>query len=218
VFVGGTHLYRKDASGGGTEQRITESANNQAPTDWSRDGRLLLFYENAPETQRDVWVLPVTTDGKPDTGAQPRPYLRTRFNEWQARFSPEPNPRWVAYVSDESGREEVYIQAFPEPRGKWPISTGGGLYPRWGPDGRELYYLAPDGKLMAVSLKLGVDSVEASAPRALFAVPWDAAVVVSPYDVAPDGQRFLVRGVPETGSQPLQVIVNWPALLKKGAQ
>jgi serine/threonine-protein kinase len=210
-------IYRKDASGAGTEQRITDSANLQIPTDWSRDGRLLLFYEVAPETQRDVWVLPMTADGKPEAGAKPRPYLRTRFNETQARFSPEPHPRWVAYQSDESGQDEVYIQAFPEPRGKWPISTGGGRYPRWGPDGRELYYVAPDDKLMAVCLKVGVDTVETSEPRALFTVPWDAAVVFSPYDVAPDGQRFLVRAVPETGSQPLQVIVNWPALVKQKA-
>jgi hypothetical protein len=220
VFSSGTplNLYRKEASGAGTEQRIIESASFQIPTDWSRDGRLLLFHEFAPETQRDVWLLPVTADGKPEEDAKPRPYLRSRFNEWEARFSPEPNPRWVAYVSDESGRGEVYIQSFPEPRGKWPISTGGGRNPRWGRDGRELYYVAPDDKLMAVSLKVGLDTVEASEPRALFTVPWDAAAFASAYDVAPDGQRFLVRAAPETGSQPLQVIVNWPALLKKSAQ
>jgi Tol biopolymer transport system component len=209
------NLYRKEASGAGTEQRITKSANLQVPTDWSRDGRLLLFFEMAPETKRDVWVLPVTAEGKPEAGAQPRPYLRTRFNELLARFSPEPHPRWVAYVSDESGRDEVYLQAFPEPRGKWPISTGGGRYPRWSPDGRELYYLAPDDKLMVVNLKLGADSVEASAPRGMFTVRWDLSALASPYEVTPDGQRFLVRAPTETGSQMLQVIVNGPALLKK---
>jgi Tol biopolymer transport system component len=217
VFRSGSpfNLYRKEATGAGTEQRITESTNTQIPSDWSRDGRLLLFYEIAPETQRDVWVLPVTAAGKPEEGAQPRPYLRSRFNEWEARFSPEPHPRWVAYVSDESGQDEVYIQAFPEPRGKWPISTGGGRQPRWSPDGRELFYVAPDNKVMAVGLKLGPDSVEVSALRGMFTGPGDI-FASSPYDVAPDGQRFLVRAVPETGSQPLQVIVNWPALLKKG--
>jgi Tol biopolymer transport system component len=221
VFSSGTpaNLFRKEASGAGTEQRITESGNVQIPTDWSRDGRLLLFYEIAPETQRDVWVLPVTADGKPEAGSKPRPYLRTRFNEWQARFSPEPNPRWVAYVSDESGSEEVYLQSFPEPRGKWPISTGGGRHPRWSPDGRELFYFSPDNKLMAVSLKLGPNSVEASAPRPLFTILWDiVGLVSSPYEVAPDGQRFLVRATAEACSPPLQVIVNWPTLLKKGAQ
>jgi hypothetical protein len=91
------------------------------------------------------------------------------------------------------------------------------MYPRWGADGRELFYVAPDSKLMAVSLKFGADSVEASVPRALFTVLWDiVGLVSSPYEVAPDGQRFLVRAATEIGSPPLQVIVNWPALLKKG--
>jgi hypothetical protein len=215
VFRSGTpgNLYRKDARGAGAEERVTESGNPQFTSDWSRDGRFLLYYELAPETQRDLWVLPVTADGKPEAGTKPRPYLRTRFNELQARFSPEPNPRWVAYQSDETGREEVYIQAFPEPRGKIPISTGGGRFPVWAPSGREVFYLAPDQKLMAVSVKLGAGSVDASAPRELFTVPWDQSLS-PPYDVSPDG-RFLVRATADTGSQPLQVIINWPALLKK---
>ncbi|MBM3740219.1 MAG: hypothetical protein FJW39_31080 [Acidobacteria bacterium] len=101
MFRAGTpqNLYRKEASGAGTEQRVTASANQQWPMDWSRDGRLMLYYEMAPETQRDLWVLPVGPDGKPEAGSKPRPYLRTRFNEFWARFSPEPNPRWVAYTS-----------------------------------------------------------------------------------------------------------------------
>ncbi len=205
------NLYRKEANGAGTEQRVTESANKQQPTDWSRDGRMLLYYENAPDTRSDLWVLPVTPDGKREAGASARagarPYLRTRFNEWGGRFSPEPSPRWVAYTSDESGRNEVYVQAFPEPRGKFQISTGGGVGPQWSPDGRELYYASADGKLMAAGLKLGADSVTPSTPRELFAVSGS-------YAVAPDGKRFLVL-TPAGESQPLEVIVNWPALLGK---
>ncbi len=207
------NLYRKEASGAGTEQRMTESAKVQWPTDWSRDGRLVLFTEIAPDTQRDLWVLPVTPDGKREAGA--RPYLRTHFNEFGGRFSPELRPelgpRWVAYMSDESGRDEVYVQAFPEPQDKFPISTGGGGNPEWSPDGRELYYVSADGKLMAVGLKLGRDSVTPSTPRELFAVP---AGGFQPYAVAPDGKRFLVL-TPVGGSQPLEVVVNWPALLGK---
>ena len=208
------NLYRKEASGAGTEQRVTKSANPQWPTDWSRDGRLFLYNEQAPDTQRDLWVLPVTPDGKPEAGAKARPYLRTRFNESYGRFSPEPSPRWVAYTSDESGRNEVYVQAFPEPRGKFQISTGGGSIPEWSPDGRELYYLSLDGKLRAAGLKLGGDSVAPSTPRELFAVR--AVAGFQPYAVAPDGKRFLVQA-PTGGSQPLEVVVNWPALLKQGA-
>ena len=223
VFGAGSpsNLYRKEASGAGTEQRVTESANTHWPTDWSRDGRLVLYYEIAKDTQRDVWVLPVGPDGKPEAGAPPqlqakaRPYLRTRYNEYQARFSPEPSPRWVAYTSDESGRDEVYVQAFPEPRGKFQISTGGGKFPEWSPDGRELYYVSPDQKLMAAGLKLGADSLLPSTPRELFALPPGAGTLQT-YALAPDGKRFLVR-TPAGGSQPLEVVVNWSALLKQGS-
>jgi hypothetical protein len=127
------------------------------------------------------------------------------------------NPRWVAYVSDESGRNEVYVDTFPERRHKTPISTGGGLYPQWGAGGRELFYVSPDFKVMAVSLKLGTDYAEPSAPRELFPLP---AVDNghSPYEATPDGQRFLVRATPlQQAAEPLTVIVNWPALLRKGS-
>ena len=211
------NIYRKEAGGAGSEQRVTESANAQFPSDWSRDGRLVLYYELAPDTQRDLWVLPVAPDGKP---AAARPYLRTRFNEYYGRFSPplhpELGPRWVAYMSDESGRDEVYVQGFPEPRSKFQISTNGGSFPEWSPDGRELYYLSADGKLMAVGVTIGADSVSPTTPRELFVLRLGATTNASPYSVAPDGKRFLVL-TPAGGSLPLEVIVNWPALLKQGA-
>jgi Tol biopolymer transport system component len=206
-------IFRKDSGGTGEEQRVTEGSNQQYANDWSRDGRFLIYHEIAAGTERDLWILPFTPEGKVPENAKPMPYLRTRFNEWNARFSPEPSPRWVAYQSDETGRSEVYIRGFPEPRANVPISTGGGQYPEWGAGGRELFYLAPDNKLMAVDLKITADAVTASTPRALFTLPiiengW------SPYDTI-DGQRFLVRAVPQQ-APPLTVIVNWPALLKKG--
>ena len=167
--AGSQNLFRKESSGAGNEQRLTQTSNIQDPTDWSGDGRWVLYIEVAPDTGSDLWVQSMTPDGKP--AGQARPYLRTPFNETRGRFSPEPSPRWVAYQSDESGRYEVYIQAFPEPRDKFQISTGGGTYPQWGPGGRELFYVSPDLKLMAVSLKLGADSVEPSTPRELFLLP-----------------------------------------------
>ncbi len=208
-------LFRKDASGAGTEQRVFEPSGVLYMNDWSRDGRFLLYHDLSPDTRGDLWVAPVTPDGKPETGAQPRPYLRTRFSEQFGQFSPEPTPRWVAYQSDETGRNEIYIQAFPEPKGKWQVSSGGGVYPRWSPGGKELFYLSQDNKLMSVALKLGVDSVDPSTPRELFPVSIDTAIAGSPYAVSPDGRRFLVRSVAGHGAQPLQVIVNWPALLKQ---
>jgi hypothetical protein len=116
----------------------------------------------------------------------------------------------VAYTSDESGRYEVYIQAFPNPGGKWLISAGGGSSPEWAPTGQELFYVAPGNKLMVVTLKMGADSVQPSAPHELFAMPGGSA-----YRVAADGKRFLISTPLESGAKPLQVIINWPPLLMK---
>src|SRR5215471_7535883 len=150
---------------------LMQSSNTQFPTDWSRDGRLLLYTEVAAETGYDLWILPVTPDGKVAPDARPIPYLRTQFNERWGRFSPEPEPRWVAYMSDESGRQEVYLDSFREPGNKVPISTGGGDFVEWGPDGRELFYVSPGLKLMQVTLKRGSNSIEPSRPRELFTLP-----------------------------------------------
>jgi Tol biopolymer transport system component len=219
VFSSGGPIYnlsRKDSSGAGAEQGLTPSPNSQWAGDWSRDGRWLLYTNVMPDAQRDLWISPVTPEGKPAPDAAPKPYLRTPFIERSGRFSPEAPPRWVAYHSDETGRWEVYIQAFPEPRGATQISKGGGQYPQWGADAGELFYVSPDNKLMAVDLKIGADTVEPSTPRELFPLPaMDTGYC--PYDTTLDGQRFLVRATPEHGaSQPLTIIVNWPALLKEG--
>jgi Tol biopolymer transport system component len=206
-------LFRKDSAASSDERQVSDGPNSQYAMDWSRDGRFVVYVENAPSTQRDLWILPFTPEGKVPENAKPLPYLRTQFNETHARFSPEPNPRWVAYESDETGRYEIYISAFPEPRAKFPISTGGGQYPEWGARGREIFYVAPDNKLMAADLTITADRVRASTPRPLFTMP----IIddgYTPYDTI-DGQRFLVRAVPQQGSPPLTVIVNWPALLKK---
>jgi Tol biopolymer transport system component len=208
-------LFRKDSGGTGEEQQLIEGPNPQFANDWSRDGRFIIYHEIAPGTQRDLWILPLTPEGKVPRSAKPSPYLQTKFNEINARFSPGPSPRWVAYQSDETGRYEIYIKAFPEPGEKFPISTGGGQYPEWGAGGRELFYVASDNELMAVDLTIAADAVRPSAPRALFTLPvidngW------SPYDTV-DGQRFLVRALPQQAAPPLTVIVNWPALLKKGS-
>jgi serine/threonine protein kinase len=207
-------IFRKDASGIGAADLLLPNSNFTL-LDWSRDGGSVLYQTVDPRTQRDLWTLPVSPDGRALPGTQPKLYLRTQFNEAQGRFFPEPKPRWIAYQSDETGRYEVYIRSFPDPRGAIRVSTGGGQYPQWSPDGRELYYVAPDYKLMAVSIKPGLDSLQPSAPRALFSLPVEE-LTFSPYEVAPDGQRFLVRASPQQAA-PLTVIVNWPALLKEPA-
>jgi len=142
-------LFRTDSGGAGTAERLTHSPNTQIPTDWSRDGQWVLYYEFSQGTGRDLWALRMPAAGKSPQDAVPVPYLRTPDSESWGK-SP---PRWVAYQSDETHRSEIYVQAFPEPRGKIRISTGGGEYPQWGADGRELFYVSLDNKLMSVSLK-----------------------------------------------------------------
>jgi len=121
-------LYRKSAGGVGAEELLLKSAQTKLPDDWSRDGRSILFQSLDPKTSWDVWILPLEGD------RTPRPVVQTRFNELQGSFSPD--GRWIAYVSDESGRSEVYVQSFPPSGGKWQISISGGVQPRWRAMGR----------------------------------------------------------------------------------
>jgi serine/threonine protein kinase len=217
TYLGSSGLFRKVASGVGDEQLVVQRSSDVIPLDWSGDGRWVLFRERSPDTGYDLWKLPMTPDGKMQEGMEPTPYLRTRFNEQQGHFSPEPNSQWVAYTSDETGRQEVYVDAFPEPRGPKRISTAGGASPSWGTAGRELFYVSPENELMAVSLKLGSDSVEIlSAPRELFPLSLRSSAGPT-YQPSRDGQQFLVLTTPETSPQSLTLIVNWPSLLKKGA-
>jgi Tol biopolymer transport system component/predicted Ser/Thr protein kinase len=206
------NLFRIASDGAGVEERVTQSPNAQTANDWSHNGRFIIYAEAAPDTGRDLWVLPVTPEGRPSPGAKAWPFVRERFDQTMARFSPD--TRWVAYQSDESGQSEVYVRSFPEPREKLRISTSGGVYPQWGSDGREVFYQSRDGRLMIVTLKLVGASWEASLPRELFA--FQAFGGGSPYEATPDGQRFLTGGT-SASPEPLTVIVNWPALLKKGA-
>ena len=217
LFAGGTpfNIFRIRADGTGGEERVQESQKAQVPSDWTRDGRFILYSEKGPESGDDLWILQVTADGRRAPGAKPWPFAHERFNENQGRFSPD--SRWVAYDSDESGRYEVYVRPFPGPGEKVPISTDGGKFPQWGPQsgsgGRELFYVSRNNELMVTTVKLGPQSVEPSAPRELFAMP-PGLNELAPYEAVADGQRFLIN-TPSDPSQPLNVIVNWPALLKK---
>jgi Tol biopolymer transport system component len=215
LFATGTpfNLYRMSADGSGPEEHVWTAETRQVPVDWSRDGRLILYYEAAPDTGLDLWTLEVTPDGRPRPGAKPQPYIRAPYNQTLGRFSPD--TRWVAYQSDESGRWEVYVQSFPETHEQVRISTAGGRNPEWGPEGRELFYLSPDAKLMGVTIKQRSGSIEPSLPRELFALPRDPPGL-GPFEVAADGQRFLVQ-VTTDKIEPLTAIVNWRALVKRGA-
>jgi len=201
-------LYQKAASGAGQDELLFKSDYYKFPNSWSPDGRYVIYREINPRTNFDVWVLPVG----PDAGDQkPFPFLDTAANEAAAVLSPD--GQWMAYCSDESGRYEVYVQSFPGHGGKRQISTGGGLGPRWA--GKELFYHALDGKLMAIEVKPG-RSFEASAPAPLFEFRAGGNLITPYYDVTRDGQKFLLSTIVETQpAAPLTVMVNWTAAYRK---
>jgi hypothetical protein len=161
-------------------------------------------------------MLPVTPDGK--SSGDPKPFLDGPSDQDAAKFSPDGG--WVAYQSNDSGKWEIYIDTFPKLTGRKQVSTGGGFGPRWNSKGGELFYRSPDGKLMAAAIRLGTNvdktSAEVSPPRALFPILVNApAFGNAAYDVASNG-RFLIQ-VPTKQTPPLNMIVNWTALLKKQA-
>jgi len=201
-------LYEKPSSGAGDEQLLLQSNAAKLPVDWSPDGRYLFFEVREPGGKSKLWVLPSFGDRKPV------PLLQTRFNESMAVFSPD--GKWIAYVSDESGRPDVYVQTFPVSTAKWRVSTAGGSQPRWRRDGREIFYVGPDHRLMAVPVKAGA-SFEAGVPAPLFELGTSFGTGFRyQYDVTSDGQRFFVIRAAETKeAHPITVVLNWTASLKK---
>ena len=204
---GPPNLFWQLADGGGGLERLTTSEYADVPLSWSPDGQLLAFIEVNPTTGFDIWVLRLG-----DRKAQP--FIRTQFNESAPQFSPD--GRWMAYVSNESGRYEIYVQPYPGPGGKSQISTEGGTEPMWNRNGRELFYRSGN-KLMAVDIATH-PSFTAGKPRMLFEGQYVPTPGTSPdYDVAPDGQRFLMLKPSEQEATPTQinVVLNWFEELKQ---
>ncbi|PYR73808.1 MAG: hypothetical protein DMF87_24655 [Acidobacteria bacterium] len=199
------NIYIRTATGEGAEELLLRGGVNAYPMDWSSDGRWMLYEQQGETTGLDLWLLPLEGDRKPI------PYLQTRAHETQARFRPNASggPRWMAYSSDESGRPQIYVDSIP-PGAKYQISTEGGTLPRWRGDGKELFYLAPDGKLMAVGIAPGT-SVTPATPSELFADP-----SISGYDASADGQRFLVVAPADANAAlppPVTVVLGWKSEL-----
>jgi Tol biopolymer transport system component len=209
-------LYEKPASGVKDEELLLKSSESKSPTSWSRDGRFLLYETPDPKTGKSgLWVLPLDGDKKPF------PFLRTEFNNYAGQFSPDGH--WAAYVSDESGRNEIYVRTFSpgsseaaaDAGGKWLISANGGSQPRWRGDGKELYYLAPDDKLMAVEIATS-PVFRAGVPKALFqTLPHAEVITAYEWDVTPDGKRLAYLVPTKQGAAPFTVVLNWQAGLKK---
>jgi serine/threonine-protein kinase len=173
-------------------------AGPQFPTSWSPDGSTLAFHERKPDGKRDIWVV--------SPGGAPVPFLLTPFDERSPRFSPD--GKWLAYVSDESGRNDVYVQPYPGPGPKWLVSTDGGIDPEWSKDGRELFYRHRD-ELMTVSVA-ATREFSASRPARLFEARFDAGDNAPNYDVSPDGKWFVMpRSERGSATGELHVVLNW---------
>ena len=195
---GPKNIFWQLADGSGGLERLTTSKYIHVPGSWSPDGQLLAFAEVNTTTGFDIWVLRLG-----DRKAQL--FLQTPFNEQAPQFSPD--GRWLAYYSNESGRSEVYVQAYPGPGGKWQISTEGGKEPLWNRKGRELFYRS-GSKMMAVEITTQ-PTFSASTPKMLFEALYQSANQSSPnYDVSSDGQRFLMLKPIEQAAQ-INVVLNW---------
>jgi eukaryotic-like serine/threonine-protein kinase len=210
-------LYQKPASVAGQAELLLHIGQNARLYDWSPDGKFLVYSPDIadPKTKADLWLLPMAGD------RNPFPYLQTEFIEKQGQFSPD--GRWMAYTSDESGQEQVYIQPIPPSGARWQISIDGGARPRWRRDGKELFYIAADQKVMAVPVKTGgisSEPFEPGAPQALFATAITS--LGTPYHFlyqpTADGQRFLfdVPAEQGTGSQLITVVLNWQRGVAQG--
>jgi eukaryotic-like serine/threonine-protein kinase len=213
---GPMNLFRQLADGSGGRERLTTSENLNVPGSWSPDGQQMCFVEVNPTTGYDIWVLRM---GDPSASAgqirKAQPFLRTPFNESVPEFSPD--GRWLVYVSDESGRNEIYVQPYPGPGGKWQISTEGGTEPVWNPNGRELFYRSGE-KMMAVDVATQ-PGFAAGKPQMLFEGQYVPTPGTLPnYDVSPDGQRFLMLKPSEqeqAAPTQINVVLNWFEELKR---
>jgi len=206
---GAPNVYQKMSSGAGEDEALFKSPIAKIPADWSGDGSYLLCGTVGLVTRWDLWVLSLSGDRKWEA------FLQTPNNEQRACFSP--TGKWVAYESDESGKKEVYVRSFPASGAKWQVSAGGGSQPRFTRDGKELFYLSADRKVMAVQVKTDAITFESGAPRVLF----ETHILMkedrpgNQYAVASGGQRFLINStMTGTDATPINIVVNWTAAKK----
>ena len=206
-------LFERPANGSSGDSILLTTKNAKFSDDWSRDGRYIVYESEDPKTKYDLWILPLFGDRKPF------PFVQSDFNDAHARFSPDGN--WIAYASDEIGRSEIYVRHFPDNGGgKTQVSAAGGDQPYWRGDGKELFFLTPDAKLMAVEVKTSGATFESGVPTALFQTYVIPQGLVgsdrNQYVVSADGQRFLINSSPAQALfAPITLVFNWPALLKQ---
>ena len=199
------------ANGVGDAQKLVDGVN--IPTDWSPDGRFLLFFRRSEKTRSDIWILPME-------GAQkPYPLINSAGDDYLARFSPDGG--WIAYASDESGTQEVYVRSFTSDGHVGPdrerVSSSGGFQPSWRKDGKELFYVSPKGEMISIPVNRSGTRIEFGTPAALFkTLAPIAGRTLGTYDVTPDGRRFLLgEFIGESANAMPTVILNWPGILPR---
>ncbi len=204
-------LFRIASDGSGVPETLLVRANNLWESEFTRDGRTLVFRESNPQTNRDIWFM------RADSPQSAKPLLRTPFEEKQLAVSPD--GRWLAYTSNETGADEVYVRHLAEGSARWKVSTAGGIAPRWNRNGRELFFTRGDS-LYAVALPPapGAD-FHSGPPRALFEVRYQTSTTNTLYDVAPDGNRFVfVRNQVGQSSEQMNLILHWFDNLRRQKQ
>ncbi len=201
-------IFQKPVTGSEKEESLLHGGRSVQATDWSADGRFIAYTAQAAQTEFDLWLLPLTGERKPVV------YLQTPFTEQDGQFFPDAGDKqqWMAYQSDESGRDQIYIQAIPASGAKYQISTEGGTTPRWRRDGRELFYISADQRLVAVPISAG-SGLQVGKPQPLFADTGMNSFVPSK-----SGDRFLIN-VPASGEQaitpPIVVVTDWTATIAR---
>src|SRR5262249_53040431 len=208
-------FFQRSAKGGGNDQPVLQAETYRAaqilslnliPTDWSPDGRRIIFSVPSPASGNDLWLAPLAEDGKPAR------FIASPAEEIHGNFSPDGH--LVAYTSNESGKFEIYVETIPRSDRRGKISTTGGYEPRWRADGGELYYLSEDRKLMAVSVGAGPSF---GVPKPLFQTRVSPGVTANRTHYVPshDGRRFLVNQSSDAAPNPITVVLNWSASLNK---
>lgn len=205
---GNVEIRSKGADGSGAEKTLISVQNNYHYPAWSPDGKYLTYIRGDGEKMVSLWIVPVAGDAKPIAIVQP-PSPQSDINSYRV----SPDSRWVAYVSDESGVQEIYITSFPGGQGKWKVSSNGGAYPAWRADGKELFYQSLANDFFACPIAMKGSEIEVGTPQRLFNT--SAPGIGISFDVSADGKRLLINHAEEEAQAPLQLLTNWPAELKK---
>ncbi len=198
-------IVMKDVSGAGQPKLLSQEAAGMI-SDWSRDGRNVVYTTLDEGGRRDVMAIPAA-------GGKPIAVAIGPFDARNGRFSPD--GRWIAYMAEETGRFEVFVQPFPPDGSKWQVTQEGAAYPQWSHDGRELFYVTESGRLTAIAVETRGGSFSAGKPQALFSLSRSAALGINPIDVAPDGRFLVLAPVSRDQAEALSLLINWPSLLKR---